>query len=68
MSLRFRLAVLTSAGLIAAVYTAALAFEPLCSVFRSARHHSTRTAAHAISAPSPLASSAATSAEPAAHH
>jgi hypothetical protein len=51
MSLRLRLAVLTSAGLIAAGYTAALAFEPLCSVFRSTRHHSTRTAERATPAP-----------------
>ena len=63
MSLRIRLAVLASAGLIAAAYTAALAFEPLCSVFRSTRHHSTRIAAHAAPAPS-----AATPTELAAHH
>lgn len=52
MSLRLRLAVLATAGLIAAGYTAALAFEPLCSVFRSTRHYSTRAerAAHTTSA------------------
>jgi hypothetical protein len=48
MSLRFRLAMLTSAGLIAAALTAALAFEPLCSVFRSTRHHAGKTATHSI--------------------
>jgi hypothetical protein len=51
MSLRLRLAVLGTAGLIAAGYTAALAFEPLCSVFRSTRHYSTRTAHRATPAP-----------------
>lgn len=63
MSLRLRFAVLTSAGLLAAIYTAALAFEPLCSVFRSASHHRTRAAVHAAAAPS-----AATPTELAAHH
>ena len=63
MSLRLRLVVLTTAGLIAAGYTATLAFEPLCSIFRSTRHHSTRSAAHAAPAPA-----AATSTELAAHH
>jgi len=43
MSLRLRLAVLASAGLIAAGYTASLAFEPLCSVFRSTRHYARRS-------------------------
>jgi len=62
MSLRLRCAVLTTAGLIAAIYTAALAFEPLCSVFRSARHHTNRAAARAP------ATSAATPTELAAHH
>jgi hypothetical protein len=47
MSLRLRFLVLATAGLIAAGYTAALAFEPLCSVFRSTRHHSTQTARRA---------------------
>jgi len=46
MSLRLRFPVLASAGLIAAGLTAALAFEPLCSVFRSTRHHAGKTAAH----------------------
>lgn len=64
MSLRLRLAVLTSAGLIAAIYTAALAFEPLCSVFRSARHYSTRGAVAHPAHHSP----AATTTELAAHH
>ena len=63
MSLRLRFTVLATAGLIAAIYTAVLAFEPLCSVFRSTRHYSTRTAEH--NAP---ASSAATTTEFAAHH
>ena len=32
--------------LIAAGYTAALAFEPLCSVFRSTRHYAGKPAVH----------------------
>jgi len=69
MSLRLRLAVLTSAGLIAAIYTAALAFAPLCSVFRSAHHHSIPVAVHATpTAFATPASSAATPTELAAHH
>jgi hypothetical protein len=63
MSLRIRFAVLTTAGLIAAIYTAALAFEPLCSVFRSTRHYSTRAAGRAATA-----SAAATPTALAAHH
>jgi hypothetical protein len=51
MSLRVRFAVLTTAGLIAAGYTAALAFEPLCSVFRSTRHYSSRAAERTTPAP-----------------
>jgi hypothetical protein len=50
MSLRLRFAVLASAGLLAAGYTAALAFEPLCAVFRSMRHYSTRSAERAAPA------------------
>jgi hypothetical protein len=46
MSLRHRIVVLASAGLIAAGLTAALAFEPLCSVFRSTRHYARKAAAH----------------------
>ena len=46
MSLRHRIVVLASAGLIAAGLTAALAFEPLCSVFRSTRHYARKPAAH----------------------
>ena len=46
MSLRHRIVVLASAGLIAAGLTAALAFEPLCSVFRSTRHFARKPAAH----------------------
>ncbi len=46
MSLRHRIVVLASAGLIAAGLTAALAFEPLCSVFRSTRHHAHKAVAH----------------------
>ena len=65
MSLRLRLAVLTTAGLIAAGYTAALAFEPLCSVFRSTRHYSTRSAGHPTPAP---ATASETSTALAAHH
>jgi hypothetical protein len=65
MSLRLRFAVLTTAGLIAAGYTAALAFEPLCSVFRSTRHYSTRAAGHATTAPAPVSE---TSTALAAHH
>jgi hypothetical protein len=57
MSPRLRFVVLTSAGLIAAAYTAALAFEPLCSVFRTTRHYSTRAAGR--SAPAPAAARAA---------
>jgi hypothetical protein len=63
MSLRFRFAVLTSAGLIAAIFTAALAFESLCSVYRSSRHYSIRTAEHAVPA-----SSSSTTTELATHH
>jgi hypothetical protein len=46
MSLRHRIVVLASAGLIAAGLTAALAFEPLCSVFRSTRHYARKPAMH----------------------
>jgi hypothetical protein len=46
MSLRHRIVVLASAGLLAAGLTAALAFEPLCSVFRSTRHYARKPAAH----------------------
>jgi len=46
MSLRHRIVVLASAGLIAAGLTAALAFEPLCSVFRSTRHYARKPALH----------------------
>jgi hypothetical protein len=48
MSLRHRFVVLASAGLIAAGLTAALAFEPLCSVFRSTRHYARKPVAHSI--------------------
>ena len=63
MSLRHRFVVLASAGLIAGGLTAALAFEPLCSVFRSTRHYSTRAAGRAAPAPP-----AARATELAAHH
>jgi hypothetical protein len=46
MSLRLRFVVLASAGLIAAGLTAALAFEPLCSVFRSTRHYAAKPVVH----------------------
>jgi hypothetical protein len=46
MSLRLRFAVLSSAALIAAGLTAALAVEPLCSVFRSPRHYASHAGAH----------------------
>jgi hypothetical protein len=62
MSLRVRLAVLLSAGLIAAGYTAALAVVPLCAVFRSMRHYSTRTVERRTTAPT------ASAAELAARH
>jgi hypothetical protein len=60
MSLRTRLLVLATAGIIAAGFTAVLAFEPLCSVFRSARHYAGRgTPSHntapATSTPTSLA-------------
>jgi hypothetical protein len=56
MSLRHRVVVLASAGLIAAGLTAALAFEPLCSVFRSTRHYARKSAAHStapVTTPTP---------------
>ncbi len=39
MSLHTRIVVLTTAGLIAAGFTTALLFDPLCSVFSSKRHY-----------------------------
>jgi hypothetical protein len=50
MSLRLRLAILTSAALITGGYATSLAIEPLCSVFRSTRHHPSRRAALQTSA------------------
>jgi hypothetical protein len=53
MSLRFRLAVLMTAGIITAGYTASLVFDPLCAVFRSRRHYAHKPAAHAATAAVP---------------
>lgn len=47
MSLHTRIVVLTTAGLIAAGYTALLLFDPLCSVFSSKRHYAGVPKSHA---------------------
>jgi hypothetical protein len=60
MSTRVRLAVLTTAALIAAGYTASLAIEPLCSVFRSPRHYAGHASTHSST---PTASTPATLAD-----
>jgi hypothetical protein len=46
MSLRARLAILTTAGLVAAGFTVSLLFNPLCSVFHTRRHYATKAPAH----------------------
>jgi hypothetical protein len=63
MSLRHRIVVLASAGLIAAGLTAALAFEPLCSVFRSTRHYARKPAVHSA-APATTATPTSLAAHP----
>lgn len=55
MSLRARIAVLTTAGLIAAGYTASLLVDPLCSVFRSKRHYAGVAESHTVPTTSTIA-------------
>jgi hypothetical protein len=51
MSFRLRLIALSTATLIAGAYGASLAFEPLCSVFHSVRHHLNRSVQRSVFAP-----------------